>query len=458
MPVHPIDFEIQANIYATPELKTLYDEEARIQRWLDFEGALATVQGELGIIPKRAAAEISGKAKLKLLDMSLLTKAYQESRNSLLPVIKALRHACQDNWGEFVHYGATTQDVLDTAQVLELKEVLRIIYRDLRVLEGMLLAMARTHQSTPMIGRTHGQQALPITFGLKVITWATEIRRHIERIKSMTPRVLVGQLSGAVGTMAALGPRAREVAPATLARLGLGAATVSWHTSRDNMAEVATCFGMLASSIEKISGEIFQLGRTELQELSESGAQKGMSSSTMPHKQNPVFCQRIAVLGSHVRSLAGLIMTGMVHEHERDPRALWSEWLAMPQISIYTGTTLHYINAVIKELEIRPKRMLDNLHLQKDMVASEWLLYRLAGPLGKMSAQEKLHDLIRQADSDGLTLKEALQSDQETGKLLTAADLDHLEKPEHHVGHAVEIVEAGLEELMTLRSHDPENL
>lgn len=458
MPVHPIDFEIQANIYSTQELRDLFDERTRMQRWLDFEGALATAQGELGVIPKRAAEEISSKAKLELLDISLLTHEYQQSRNSLLPLVKALKKACLDDWGEFVHYGVTTQDVIDTGQVLELKGALGIIYRELRTLEKMLLEMAREHRSTPMIGRTHGQQALPITFGLKIIIWATETRRHIERIKSLAQRVLVGQLSGAVGTMAALGPKAREIAAGTLIRLGLKTATISWHTSRDNMAEVAACFGMVVSTVEKISGEIFQLGRTELRELSESDARMGMSSSTMPHKHNPVLCQRIAVLASHTRCLAGLTMSSMVHEHERDPRALWSEWLAMPQISVYTGTSLHYVNAVIKDLTIQPNRMHDNLYLQKNMVLSEWLLYRLAGSLGKMRAQKKLKDIIEQANDEGISLKKALQQNKEISSLLSAADMDRLEQPEHYVGHAVNIVEDGLEEIMIQRDRDPEVL
>ena len=208
MPAHPIDFEIQANVFSTPELSFIFDEKTRIERWLQIEAALAAVQGKLDIIPASAADEIVKKASLEHLDLNQVAKGYEQSRNSIIPVVKALRQACDEGHGEYVHFGVTTQDILDTAQVLEQKDALEVIYRDLRLLEEQCIALARSHRATPMIGRTHGQQALPITFGLKVVIWIAEIRRHIDRVISLAPRLFTIQLSGAVGTMAALGPDA----------------------------------------------------------------------------------------------------------------------------------------------------------------------------------------------------------------------------------------------------------
>lgn len=458
MPVHPIDFEIQAHIFSTPELEKLFDEKKRFERWLLFEATLAAVQGELGIIPREAAAEISSKARLECIDLHSVAAAYQQSRNSLLPVIKALRQACANGMGEYVHYGATTQDVLDTAHILEMKEVLQIIYRDLRSLEDKIMGLVRSHQFTPMVGRTHGQQALPITFGLKAAVWLSEIRRHIERLQAMPPRVLVGQLSGAVGTMAALGTQARQVAGETMHRLGLLFSPIARHTARDSAAEAACSFAMITATLEKIANEIFQLGKTEIAELAEPVPGKAMSSSTMPHKRNPVLCQRIAVLARHVRALSGLVVDGMVHEHERDARCLWSEWLAMPQISVYTGTALHYLVTVIDGLEVRKERMRHNLYLHKDMIISEWLLFRLGATLGRMQAQEKLHDLISRARTENLNLREALARDEETSRLLTGSDLEYLDKPELYIGLAVEIVNETLQEIEQKRRQDPEVL
>ncbi len=460
MPSHPIDFFYQAELYSTGELAALFDEKARFARWLLFEATLAAVQGEAGIIPEAAAREIGSKSTISCLDLEAVRQGYSKSRNSLMPVVKALKGACVDNHGEYVHFGATTQDVLDTGHVLEMKEVISILLRDARVLEGILIELARDHRRTPMIGRTHGQHALPITFGMKVAVWLAEIRRHIERLRAVAPRVLVGQLSGAVGTMAALGPSSgsEDVARKVMSRLGLGYSPVAWHTSRDCVAELASMCALLTATCEKIAGEIIQLGKTEIAELREPAPVSAMSSSTMPHKRNPVFCQRIAVLARHVRALSGVVVESMIHEHERDARALWSEWLAMPQISIYTGTALHYLISVVRGLEVCPEKMLANLHLHRELVASERLLFRLGAHLGKMTAQERLHAMIRRSEQEKRSLKEMLSEDKGLGPLLTEEDHAYLDRPELYVGRAVEIVDAVVRESVLKRKSDPEEL
>jgi len=457
MPSHPFDFQLQANFFSTPELVAVFDEQRRISRWLQIEAALAQAQGELGIIPAEAAQEIKSKAKLEFLDLARLQEGYQQSRNSIMPVVKELRRACKDNCGEYVHYGATTQDILDTAQVLELEEALQIIFRDLRALEKLLIGLCRKHQKTAMIARTHGQQAMPTTFGLKAAVWTEELRRHIERLKSIYPRAMTGQLSGAVGTMAALGPKAREVADRTMALLHLKATTLSWHTSRDNMAEIASFFAILAGTLEKIANEIYYLGKTETGELAEAPP-GSLMSSTMPHKKNPVFCQRVAVLARHIRSLAGCIVDSMPHEHERDPRLLWTEWLAMPQISIYTGTAVNYLIKIIDGLAVNEQAMKNNLYLQQNMVLSEWLLFKLASSIGKMKAQEKLHALLLKATGENRSLKDILAEDEEISRLLTPDDFSSLDHPEQYIGLAFELVENALVEITAQRQNDPKVL
>ncbi len=458
MPAHPIDFQIQANVFSTPEMSAIFDEKTRIGRWLQIEAALAAVQGKLGIIPARAAEEIVKKASLEHLDLSEVAKGYEQSRNSIIPVIKALRQVCDEDHCEYVHFGVTTQDILDTAQILEQKDGLQVIYRDLRLLEEKCIGLARSHRATPMIGRTHGQQALPITFGFKVVIWIAEIRRHIDRIMSLAPRLFTIQLSGAVGTMAALGPDAQQVARLTAEKLGLNSTVPTWHTSRDNIAEAASLYGLLCSTFEKIGSEVVQLSKTEIGELAESAPTQTASSSTMPHKKNPVISQRIAVLARHVRPLVGVVMESMVHEHERDARALWTEWLATPQIAIYTGTALNYLNSVIEDLEIRPDRMLENLYRQKDMVVSEWLLFKLAKIIGKTRAQEKLQALIRIVGKGDRIFKDILLDDPDIGPYIAEENLEYLEQPERYCGLAAEIVDDTLNEVTAKRQNDPETL
>jgi len=457
MPAHPIDFLVQSNMYSTAELLTVFDEKKRFDRWLQFEAALALSQAELEIIPQEAGREISKKARVELLDLAAVTQAYTQNRNSLIPVIDGLRNICVDNYGEYVHYGVTTQDVLDTAQMLEIKEVLAIFYRDLRNMEAMLIGHVQRYKHTPMIGRTHGQQALPITFGFKACVWLAEVRRHIDRIKSLAERVLVGQLSGAVGSMAALGPEADEVASRTMSRLGLGCSTLPWHNSRDNIAETGACFAMIATTCEKIANEIFQLGKTEISEVREFPSHKA-GSSTMPHKQNPVLCQRIAVMAAHVRSLASVVMESMSHEHERDVRRLWSEWLAMPQISIYTGTVLYYMCDVLEHLSVDEEAMKKNLGVKKEKVLSEWLQFRLAPEIGRKQAQKKLKEIFHNQEQHGGSIQNLLAADPDIARVLGTDDYAMLKQPEKYIGCISQIIETVLTRATEARKNETEEL
>ncbi len=458
MPSHPIDFQINPNVFSKPQLAQIFDEKARYQRWLDFEAALAKVQGDMGLIPREAAEEIGRKAKLECLDLEAIHNGYLRSRNSLMPLIDGLRKACGNDYGEYVHYGVTTQDVLDTSEILELRETLALVYKDLRALELVCLDLARRYRSTPLVARTHGQQALPTTFGFKVAIWLGETRRHIERLKNIFHKIGFGQLSGAVGTMAALGPHAMEVAKRTLGLMGLKHSNLAWHNSRDTIGELASIFSLLVTSLAKMANEIFQLQKTEIGELKERGLEGAVASTTMPHKTNPVICERVVVLARHVRYLTGTIVESMVHEHERDPRCLWAEWLAMPQLCIYTGTALRYMLDVMAELEVDSNRMMENLRMQRAAIMSEWLVFRLSREMGKIKALEKLRELARKATEAEASLRETVVDDLEIGPLLTSEDMECLDHPEKYIGHAVEIVDHTVQEIESKRASDPKRL
>lgn len=458
MPAHPIDFQINPNVFSTPELNELFDEKAVFQRWLDFESALASVQGEIGIIPREAADEIGRKAKIELLDLQSIRDGYAKSRNSVVPLLGGLRRACSENYGEYVHYGATTQDVLDTGEVLSLLETIKIIYRDLRLLEKECITIAIEHRSTPMAARTHGQQALPTTFGLKVSIWLGEVRRHIERIKAIHAQSRFGQLGGAVGTMAALGPQALKVAERTMEKLGLKHDPLSWHTSRDRIAETANVFAMVVMTMAKIANEIFQLQKTEISEVIEAPPSGALASSTIPHKRNPVLCQRIVALSKHVRALTGTVLEGMAHEHERDPRSLWAEWLTIPQLCIYTGTCLQNMKDVLSGLSIQSEMMRENLYRQKDMITTEWILFQMSKTMGKMRALEKLHGLTTLVEKNKQSLCDILLEDPETGSIFTREQLSILDSPERYNGHAELIVDQVISRIEKARDMDPEYL
>jgi len=444
MPVHPFDYQINPHVFSTPELEALFDERAMMQRWLDFEAALAEAQGRRGLIPTAAAAEIKSKAKLEQLDLDSVRLGYSKSRNSVVPLLAGLRRACADGHGEYVHYGATTQDVLDTGQILALKEALIIVSRDLLRVHELCLDLARTYRTTPIAARTHGQQALPTTFGLKVAVWAEEIHRHIKRLRHLQS-ICCGQLSGAVGTYAAFGEQGIELAKETMTLLDLAHDPLSWHTSRDRIAELATDFALLMMTLAKIANEIYQLQKTELDELREPSLSGAAASSTMPHKQNPVLCQRIVALSRHVRALSSVVSESMAHEHERDPRCLWAEWLAMPQLCIYTGASVSGLLQILSGLIVRPAQMLANIHRQKDLLATEWLLFRLGKILGKNKAMEKLHALATEAAERQISLKEAVLMDNDLSSVFKAEELVLLDHPEQYLGSAVALVDSILQ-------------
>ncbi|XOF32629.1 MAG: adenylosuccinate lyase [Candidatus Electrothrix sp. YB6] len=454
MPIHPFDYQVNPQVFSTLELEALFDEQSVLQRWLDFEAALAAAQGKFGIIPAAAAAEIQAKAKLAHIDLDSVRQGYSRSRNSVVPLLGGLRRACRDGHGEYVHYGATTQDVLDTGQILALKKALNIVLRDLGKFEEVCIDLTEKHRATPMVARTHGQQALPTTFGLKTAVWAAEIRRHTERIQRVHRTIGYGQLSGAVGTYAALGDKGLEVAEETMHLLGLAHDPLSWHTARDKVAELASNFSLLVMTLAKIANEVFNLQKTEIDELREPSLSGALSSSTMPHKQNPAVCERVMALAKHVRALAGTVTESMVHEHERDPRCLWAEWLAMPQLCIYTGAALQYMLNVLSGLTVRPEQMLTNLHQRKELLVTEWLLFRLSKTLGKNKALEKLHSLAASAAEKNISLKEMVLADTEIGGLFTPEDLAPLDHPEQYIGHAVEIVDRTIAEIRRQQKDD----
>lgn len=337
MSSHPIDFLLLGNNFGTPEMREIWSEQNRLTQQINVEVALALAEGELGVIPQQAALSIAELANASQLNIKDIAASGAQMKHSLMPVLTALQQQCGDA-GEYIHYGATTQDIIDTATVLQLAQTLKVIVRDSTAVANELKALAREHQYTLMTGRTHGMQALPTTFGFKVAVWLDEFIRHLDRLAAITPRLLTGNISGAISTHAALGEVGPEVERRTLARLNLSTPNIGWQAARDRFSEYASVAVLISGTLGKIGNELYNLMRTEINEVEEPFSSGKIGSTTMPHKRNPAALEGLASLTQPLLHSASLIYQSMHVEHERDAMSWRAEWIALPEISIYLCT------------------------------------------------------------------------------------------------------------------------
>jgi|DewCreStandDraft_1066081.scaffolds.fasta_scaffold00485_48 adenylosuccinate lyase len=458
MPAYFIDSVLWGDLFSTAELRAIFDDRAYIQRVLDAEAALAEAEAELGLIPAAAAAEIRLKARVENVDLGAIKAEFDRIRHQIMPVVHALARACEGGAGEYVHWGATTQDIVDTATVLQLKDALQVFYRDLREIEAELIRLAETHAATPMAGRTHGQQALPVTLGYKFAVWAAEIRRHIERLKEAAPRVLVGQLGGAVGTFASFGAVGPEVRRRMLAKLGLGEPEICWHSARDRFAEVNCLLGLIAATLYKVGNEIYQLQKTEIDELEEPFTPGKVGSSTMPHKRNPSLAENLKAVADKIRHNVAQALAAASPEHERDAAAWWAERLALAENCLLMGAALFRTKQLLSGLTVRPDRMARNLRALGDLLLSEAVMLRAAEKLGRQTAHEVVYRAAMRAYEAGGSLKAELLAEPELAGLFTEADLDRLLDPAGYIGLAPQVVAEVAAKLRAARAADPGTL
>src|ERR1700681_1392190 len=283
MPSGVFDSILLKHLWGTDALRAIFNDENRVQKWFDYEAALALAQADLGIIPQAAAAEIARKATVANVNLEEIAAGIRHTNHPLVPALRALQAACADGHGEFLHFGPTTQDVLDNGVMLQMREAHRIFLRDLKAVGRVLFSLAEKHKGTPMVGRTHAVQALPITFGHKCAIWLAETGRNYERLKQLEARTFVGSLVGAVGTKASLGDRAFDLDAKLMARLGLGVADISWQPARDRLVEYVGVLGLIGGSLAKIAAEIVTLAHKQAAELHEPFTEGKVGSSTMPH-------------------------------------------------------------------------------------------------------------------------------------------------------------------------------
>lgn len=436
-----IDSVLFRNHFSTKEMRQVFNDENMVQKWLDAEAALAKAQKELSIIPAEAADEICLKCKSELMDFAVLEDEIAKTSHPIVPVLRMLRDICDSNAGEYAHWGATTQDIMDTGMILQVKEAYGILYSNLdKVIEDVSYS-AKKYQNTVLPGRTHGQHALPITLGYKIAVWVAELKRHKVRLESCKDRLLVGQFSGAVGTLASLGEIGLDVQKKMMGELDIKVPVISWHTSRDGIAEFISILGLITATLGKMCNEIVCLQKTEFSELEEPFTIGKVGSSTMPHKRNPTTCETVVSLSKAVRSLVPLSIESMVCEHERDFRTWHTEWKYIGEACCLTDSALTKVAYIIENLIVYDSNMEKNLYKLKGLILSESVMMKLGEKIGRQKAHEIVYECCMEAFTKSIEMREILWKEEIVRNNFTEEELNDLLDPKAYTGLSAKFVD-----------------
>jgi adenylosuccinate lyase len=439
LPILPID----TGRYGTPEMRRIFEEETRVQKMLDVEAALAWAHAEVGDISKKDAEKIMTTALLKHVKLSRIKEIEREIKHDITSLVRALAEACGPS-GACVHLGATSYDIVDTANALQLKEALELIEERLSDFEKTLMDKALRYKDTLMMGRTHGQHALPITLGFKFAVWMREVSRHIQRLNQCEERVLVGKMSGAVGTQAGLGPHAMKIQEFVMQRLGIEAADISTQiVQRDRHAELVCLLAIIASSLDNFATEIRELQRPEIGELAEAfEAGKQVGSSTMPHKRNPETCERVCGLARIVRGLTVPALEDVITWHERDLTQSSAERFIIPEVCILIDYMLFLMNNIVANLRVDEQRMLKNIELTEGRSMSEAVMIALAKKgMDRQEAHELLRKLTLKSEIEKRHFKEVLLGEKIVTEKLSKREIDDALNPKNYLGTTLQQVE-----------------
>jgi adenylosuccinate lyase len=442
MPVCPID----TGRYGSAEMRRLFEEEYRLQKMLDVEAALAEVLAELGEIPKEAASEIRRKAVVDLITPEKVKMREKKTRHDIMAMVEVLAEECGDH-GKYVHWGATSYDIVDTAWGLIFKDAVAILEKRLIELRDLLCKLALENRKTIMVGRTHGQHATPITLGFKMAVYAAEAGRNLERLKEIKKRLILGKMSGAVGTMASQGENALEIERRVMHKLGLKPAEITTQIiCRDRIAEFVCWAAITASSLDRISTEIRNLQRTEILELAEGFDVRGqVGSSTMPHKQNPIDCEKVSGLAKVMRGMVVPSLENIPLWHERDLTDSSSERFIIPISFIVLDEMLLTMNRVLSNIRVFPENMRRNLELSKGAILTEAVMMALAKKgMGRQRAHELLREVSIAAFREGTTIKDALLKRPEIRERLSEQEIEDLMRPENYLGKIDELMDRAI--------------
>ena len=426
-------------LFCWPALGDIFSDRTSVQRMLDFEAGLARAEAHLGVIPSTAADLIGKKCRAEWIDFPSLSQSAASSGNLAIPLVKQLTAlVAQENSeaARYVHWGATSQDAIDTGLVLQLRDALGLIGTELGRLSRFTAEVVSKYRSTPLVARTWMQHALPTTFGFKAAGWLDALNRHQARLSAIRRQNLSLQFGGAVGTLAALNGRGLDVARALAKELHLPLPEIPWHSHRDRIVEVAAALGILTGTLAKIARDISLHAQTELAELSEPAAVGRGGSSTMPHKRNPVTSAVILSAATRIPALVSTMLSAMVQEDERGLGGWHAEWETLPEIVQLSGGALHHLTEILPCLEIDSHKMRDNLDLTKGLIFAEAVSMALAEKIGLPEAHQLLAAASNRARSANVHLRDVLAQDPQIAKYLNSADLDRLFDPQQYLGVA----------------------
>ncbi len=435
-----LDSLLFRDAFGTPAMRAVFSDHALLARYVEVEVALARAEAQCGVIPAEAAEAIAARADAGTLDLDLLRRETDNVGYPILPLVHQLVRQCGEA-GRYVHWGATTQDIMDTADVLRVRAGLDLVAADVDALRLILAGLARRHRDTPMAGRTHLQQALPVTFGYKVAVWLSMLDRHAERLVQLRPRVLVGEFAGAAGTLASLAGRGLEVQAAFCARLGLGVPAATWHVARDGFAETVNLLALLTASLGKIATDLVLLSATELGEVQEPFVPGRGASSTMPQKRNAISSELMLAAAKAVRQHAGLMLDASIQDLERATGPWHAEWIALPESFVLAAGALHQARFVLGGLVVDEARMLRNLGMSRGLIVGEAVMMGLAPHIGRQEAHDVVYAACRAVDEAGGTLAEALARDPAVTAHLDAGAIARLTDPANYLGQAPEMVD-----------------
>ena len=445
MPASLIDSTVFRDIFSTEAMRSVFSDENRVQKYLDFEAALARSQARLGIIPKEAAEEICRHCRLAEIDFAKLKAQTERIGYPVLPLVQQLVALCRDGLGEWCHWGATTQDITDTATVMQIREALILIERHLDGIVGALAALARKYRDTPMAGRSNLQQAVPITFGYKVATLLAAFERHRKRLNELRPRVLIGEFGGAAGTLSSLGGRGFATQAELMKELKLAVPAIAWHTVRDTIAEVGCFLGLITGTCGKVALDVKLLMQTEVEEIYEPFHEGRGSSSTMPQKRNPISSVYITALTAVVRQQVAALLEAMVEDHERATGPWEIEWIVLPEIFCLAAGALAQTEFVLKGLQVDEKKMRANLDLTKGLIVSEAVMMGLGPALGRQRAHDLVYAICREVAAGRGTFLDLLAGHPEIEPHMGRTQLAALVDPANYLGLAGEMVDRVLE-------------
>jgi len=435
------DWKIYQNLFSAPEMEAVFAEANSIACWIEVERATARAQAKLGIIPEDAAREIDEKLCLEALDLDQLQASTRKIGRPIVGLIEQLKQQVRAEAGEWVHFGVTTYDIMDTGRSLQLREGLRLIEASLARFQDRLSKLAEIHKHTPMIGRTNNLHAQPISFGAKIAAWIEETTRHQDRLEALKSRALVIQFGGAIGTLASLQDKGLAFREAVAKELGLRTIASNWHNARDGIAETAQVLGLICASLARIGQMVNMLESTEIGELAESGEKGRGKSTTMAHKNNPraaEFTEAVARLGRH-RS-TGLIEV-MGQDHDRCGGSWIAEWALVPEVFLLTSGALGWANELADRLHVNTERMRDNIDMTNGLALSESYVHALAQHIPKSRARALIEIAVQGVRETGTSLPEILLSMKEVTDILSASQIAELAQPENYLGMSAEIVD-----------------